>query len=158
MAERHDMDTKLQAAIAYLMTGNSEEAGKLVAVPGRTIRYWMQQAWWEDVLREAQTVKQKELDAIWTGLVHKAADKLRERLDEGDAVLTKTGEIKNLPIKAKDLAFIMSVVTDKRAVLRGQATSRREVVSVEQRLEKLNNGFKKIENESTTTEDTDSVH
>jgi len=144
MSERHDFETKLEVAIAYLMTGSSYEAARLCNVPGRTIRYWMQESWWEDILSEARTVKQKELDAIWTGLIHKAADSLRKRLDEGDVVLDKWGKERNLPVKAKDLALIMSMVTDKRALARGQATSRKETVSIDKKMEALQQGFKKI--------------
>lgn len=141
MAEHRDWDTKMHAAIAYLMTGSSVEAGRITDVPDRTIRSWMQQPWWEDLLTEAKTVKQKELDAIWTSLIHKVVDKLRDRINDGDAVLTRTGEVKYVPIKAKDLAFVMALAVDKRALLRGQATSRRESVTIEKKLETLEQGF-----------------
>lgn len=153
MLGKYDLDTKLQAAIAYLMTGSSEEAGRLCNIPGRTIRDWMYSSWWEDLVREAQTVKQKELDAIWTSLIHKVADKLRDRIDGGDCQLTRDGKLVAIPIKAKDLAFIMSVVTDKRALMRGQATSRKETVSLDQKLQKLQEGFKKI----TVTEEQEHI-
>lgn len=144
MSTPHDFTTKLEAAIAYLMTGSTEEAGRMVNVPGRTIRSWTQESWWEDVIKEAQTVKQKELDAIWTGLIHKAADKLRTTIDEGETVLTKTGETKKIPVKAKDLAIIMSIAVDKRALMRGQATSRKETVTIEKKLDMIADKFKEI--------------
>lgn len=143
MPAPHDFTTKLEAAIAYLMTGSAEEAGRMVNVPGRTIREWTKESWWEDVIKEAQTVKQKELDAIWTGLIHKAADKLRTTIDEGETVLTKNGEIK-IPVKAKDLAIIMSIAVDKRALMRGQATSRKETVTIEKKLDMIADKFKEI--------------
>ena len=138
-----EMEVRLEAAIAYLITGNTEEAGRLCNVPGRTIRDWMKTSWWEDVLIEARTIKQKELDALWTGLIHKSTSKLRERLDDGDPVMTKTGEIKYLPVKAKDLAIITSIAVDKRALLRGQPTSRTEKVTIEERLDRI--GSKLVE-------------
>jgi hypothetical protein len=141
MAE-HSIETKLEAAIAFLITGNTEDAGAMVNVPGRTIRYWTNQPWWEDIINEAKTVKQKELDAIWTSLIHRAADKLRERILEGDPHLTKDGEAIFMPIKAKDLAFIMAVAVDKRAVMRGQVTSRKETITTEKKLEQIEQAFK----------------
>lgn len=132
------MDTKLEAAIAYIITGNSLEAAKLCNVPDRTIRYWTTMSWWEDVLAEAHRVKQKELDAIWTALIHKAADGIRKRIDQGEArLIAKTGEIKQVPVTAKDLAVIMSIATEKRALLRGQPTQRKENVTTEKKLEMI---------------------
>ena len=140
-----DMDSRIQAAIAWLITGDSEEAGKLCNIPGRTIRMWMNLPWWEEVLAEAKTTKQKELDALWTGLIHKSTTALRARLDQGDAVLTKTGEIRYLPVKAKDLAIITSIAVDKRALLRNQPTSRVERITVEEKLQRIGNKLAELD-------------
>lgn len=134
------VEDKIEAAIAWLITGSSEEAGKFCQIPGRTIRSWMQQPWWEDILKEAQGRKQKELDAVWTGLIHKTAVELRDRIDNGETVVnTKTGTERKVPVKAKDLAIVMSIVVDKRALARGQATHRTEKVNVDERLSKIGN-------------------
>jgi len=140
-----DMDTRIQAAIAWLITGDSEEAGRLCNIPGRTVRLWMQQPWWEEVLAEARTIKQKELDALWTGLIHKSTTALRERLDQGDAILSKTGEVRYLPVKAKDIAIIMSIAIDKRALLRNQPTSRVEKITVEEKLDRIGNKLAELD-------------
>lgn len=134
----YTVEDKIEAAIAWLITGSSVEAGKLSGVNDRTIRNWMQQPWWEDILREAQGRKQKELDALWTGLIHKTATEIKDRIDNGETVITKTGE-KKIPVKAKDLAVIMAIAVDKRALARGQATHRTEKVNVDERLSKLGN-------------------
>lgn len=154
MSKPIDQDTRMQAAIAYLITGSSEEAGKMCNVTGRTIRYWMQEPWWEALLDEAKGVKQKELDALWTGLIHKATDKLRERISDGDPVVTRTGEIRYVPVKAKDLAVVTAIAVDKRAILRGQVTSRREVVSVDEKLQKIADKYEKL-NSSNKAEELD---
>lgn len=142
MSEKREytIEDKIEAAIAWLITGSSVEAGKLCGINDRTIRYWMQTEWWEDILREAQGRKQKELDALWTGIIHKTASELSERISKGDAYEDKkTGEIKRLPVKAKDLAVVMAIAVDKRALSRGQATSRTEKVNIDERLDKIGN-------------------
>jgi hypothetical protein len=140
--EPHSVEAKLEAAVAYLITGNSEEAGEIVGIPGRTIRYWMKQSWWEDIIAEARTVKQKELDAIWTSLIHHSAKQLRERLQKGDEVVLKDGTIVSAAVKARDLALIMATAVDKRAVMRGEVTNRKETVSTEKKLQELEDVFK----------------
>ena len=148
-----DLDARIQAAIAWLITGSSEEAGALCNIPARTIRDWMGKVWWEEVLAEAKGIKQKELDALWTGLIHKSTTELRNRLDKGDPLMTKTGEIKFMPVKAKDLAIITSIAVDKRALLRNQPTSRVERITIEEKLNRIGSKLQEIdEAERNTTE------
>lgn len=148
--DRHDLDDKLQAALAWIMVGSTEEASRLCGVPGRTIRYWMEQSWWENVVDEARKVKQKELDGLWTGLIHKAATEVKERLEEGDETLDKQGNIRRTKIKAKDLAVILSIVVDKRALLRGEPTARRETRSTQDTLNDVATALEKFDNKPQT--------
>ena len=140
--ERHDLDDRLSAALAWIMVGSTEEASRLCGVPGRTIRYWMEQSWWEAVVDEARKAKQKELEGLWTGLIHKAANAINDRLDKGDETVSKAGNIVHTKIKAKDLAVILSIVVDKRALLRGEPTARRETKTT---AEALNDVAQKME-------------
>lgn len=150
MAETRTIDDRLSAALAWLITGNTVEASKICGVPDRTIRDWMSKDWWEPVLEEARKSKQKELDAVWTRIIHKAAIEINDRLDNGDATLTKDGSIKKVPIKAKDLSFILSVVADKRALARGEPTSRRESKSsTEEGLRSISDAIEQIQNEKS---------
>ena len=147
-----DMDSRIQAAIAWLITGSSEEAGVLCNIPGRTIREWMQKTWWEDVLAEAKGIKQKELDALWTGLIHKSTTELRKRLDAGDPVMMKTGDVRFMPVKAKDLAIITSIAVDKRALLRNQPTSRVERITIEEKLTRIGDRLEALDKETVEKE------
>jgi hypothetical protein len=145
MATPWPMEDRIAAAVAWLITGESEEAGRLCNIPGRTIRTWMQQPWWEDVVEQAKGIKQKELDALWTGLIHTAANKLKDSITHGDIVFDKLGGKHRQPVKAKDLAVITSILVEKRALSRGQVTSRTEKISSEQKMEQLRKVKKTLE-------------
>ena len=145
MANAWPIDDRIAAAIAWLITGNTEDAGALCNIPGRTIRDWMQKPWWEEVLAEAKGIKQKELDALWTGLIHKSTTELRNRLDKGDPIMTKMGEVKYMPVKAKDLAIITSIAVDKRALLRNQPTSRVERITIEEKLNRIGSRLEELD-------------
>lgn len=145
------MDDRITAAIAWLITGSTEEAGTLCNIPGRTIRDWMTKPWWEEVLAEAKGIKQKELDALWTGLIHKSTTELRNRLDKGDPIMTKTGDVKYMPVKAKDLAIITSIAVDKRALLRNQPTSRVERITIEEKLDRIGSRLQELDEAETKT-------
>lgn len=142
------MDERIEAAIAWLVTGNADAASRLCNIPSRTIRDWMVTDWWESILEAAKGIKQKELDAIWTGIIHKTADELRDRIVHGDEVIDRMGGSKRVKVKGKDLAIIMSIATDKRALGRGQATSRKESVSIEKRLEAVGNKLQQVDEEA----------
>lgn len=145
-----DMDTRIEAAIAWLITGSIDKASKLCNIPPRTIRDWTKTEWWEDVIREAQTIKQKEIDARWTGLIHTATEQLQDRIDNGETVIDKFGKERKLPIKAKELAIILSIAVDKRAVSRGQATRRIENITVDQRLDKIKKKLEEVDEDKGT--------
>lgn len=146
----HDMETRMEAAVAWLITGSTLEASKLCNVPQRTIHDWTKTAWWEDLLIEARSVKQQELDALWTGLIHDATGELRDRVRNGEQKLDRKGEVRRIPVCAKDLAFIASIAVEKRALMRGQATARVEKVSVEKQLDMIKERIeeKAIDNEA----------
>lgn len=135
------MDDRIEAAISWLITGSWEAASKLCGIPASTIRQWSTSSWWEDVLTEAKTKKQAELDAVWTGLIHDATKELRDRVENGEVHLTRTGEKRRIPLKARDLATVVAMAVEKRALARGQATSRTEKITLDQRLDKLGKKF-----------------
>src|SRR3990167_752511 len=111
----YSFNERLEVAVAWLMTCNVDETAALTGIPARTIRDWKSQSWWESVLGQAKSDKQKELDALWTKVIHSAATKLAERLETGDETTDKFGVTHHNPVKAKDLAFILAVTTEKRA-------------------------------------------
>lgn len=141
------MEQRLEAAIAWLITGSTEDAEKLCNIPARTIRSWQQEDWWADVIDQARGIKQKELDALWTGLIHKTTSQLKDRIDNGDVHITRQGTKERLPVKAKDLAHITATLVDKRAMARGQAVTRTEKITVEEKLDRAKAKLEKMDEE-----------
>jgi hypothetical protein len=78
---------------------------------------------WADHVAEARRLKQEELDARLTEIIHKATEVMAEGLIYGDEVMSKTGEIVRRRVPAKDAAFIASILADKRTLIRGEPTS-----------------------------------
>lgn len=143
------IEQRIEAAIAWLITGSCEEASKLCEIPVRTIRSWQKEDWWDDILDQAKGIKQKELDALWTGLIHKATSALNDRIDKGDVHITRQGTQERIPVKARDLAAIVERLVDKRAMSRGQATTRTEKITVEEKLDRAKAKLEKMDEEST---------
>ena len=76
-----------------------------------------------------------------TSIIHFAGEELIDRLQNGDEVITKDGDVRQKKIGAKDLAWIMSIIHDKRALLRGDPTSRTEKIDTAKILDDMAKRF-----------------
>ncbi len=138
-------EEKMACVMAYLITGgNSSRAIELACVPemkAATLRQWKKRSkWWDDAISHAKALLQKDLDAAYTKMLHRTEKELFDRVEEGDVVILKDGSQVRKPLSAKDLIYVHGVVFDKRAMTRGEPTSRTEKVdplSVVNQLAKL---------------------
>ena len=133
-------DQRMQAALAWVVSGTGAEASRICNIPATTISDWTHQPWWESLVVEARRLKDVELDRKLSGVIDKCMQRLAERLDKDES-------INNI----KDLAVVAAVAYDKRALMRGDPTSRVEKVSTEQRLNRLTEKFRAVAAEATQT-------
>lgn len=95
------------------------------------------------------------LDAKLTDVADEAILAVRDRLKNGDFVLTKDGDISRVPVKARDASTIAKDMLTQRREIRLEKTERVESTTVDARLEKLMSEFikfakaKTIDGEST---------
>lgn len=138
-------EEKIEAVMAYMVTGTSRKASKICNIPEGTIRWWKSQAmWWEDVMRECRKKKQDELDAAFTNVIHIAVEALEDRVRNGNTVLTKDGGRVQVPMQGKEIAVSLAVIFDKRQLLRGDPTQKVERVTEKDRLDNLQRKFEEI--------------
>lgn len=136
-------EDKQRAVAAYAATGSFLKSAKLIGIPEATIRYWSKQEWWEEELRRADSSDTNELKSTYTRIAKRAGELLEDRLENGDDVVTKMGEIVKRQIPGKELAIISAVAADKRR----QAMDSPAIVasqSVTERLVQLANDFVKF--------------
>jgi len=103
-------------------------------------KQWLRADWAEEAMKLIGTDMQIRLQSRFTGLIDKTLDELEDRLDNGD--ITQMGS--RCPIKARDTAQILSTLYDKRALIRGEPTSRVERISTEDRLRNLSKRFEAL--------------
>lgn len=139
---------KLAALTAYLITGSFEKASTHCAVPAQTIKSWKNKSeWWPALSAEIKKEKNDELEGMLTGILHKGLEDVIDRLEKGDTYYdARRGETYILPPKTKDVATVVAMLFDKRALMRGDPTRRVESVSTDQRLSKLKEQFEKFSN------------
>ena len=150
---------RLELVMAYLTTGNLKQAAKITGLDYAKVRKWKETAnWWNGAVQECQTRLQEELDAALTGIIHKATAEIEDRIVNGDHVYSaKNDKIIRVPVPAKSLAVTMAVVFDKRQLLRGEATSRVEKVSEEEKLNRLQKQFEQMARQIQAKDITDKV-
>jgi hypothetical protein len=146
MTNEYTAQDKLNAAIFYVLTGNSVQTSQLCGVPDRTVREWTQQEWWADVLEEARNYHNLEIESLYLSIQKKAAEELKQRVEKGDLKVFANGFEKTVPVTAKDLSVILGITTEKLALMRGQATSRVERVSVDKSLQRISEKLKEVGN------------
>lgn len=136
--ETRDLNDRITAAYAWIVTGSCEKASKLCGIPARTIRDWTNTDWWVDLIQEARKHKQQELDAQLTGIIHAAGEELMDRILNGDEVMKKDGTVARRKVPAGTLGIILATQVDKRAIIRGEPTSiRGEKKTIKEQLENV---------------------
>ena len=149
---KYTPEERIMAATYYAVTGSSLQASDKCAqagtpIPASTIRKWKNTtSWWKPVLHEVRKAKQEELDAKLTSIIMEGADKLEDRVRNGNIKLNpKTGELNRIPMTSGELSKdAVGIPYDKRALMRGDPTSRTEKIDPKIMLEDLAKQFVKI--------------
>jgi len=121
---RYKPEQRLAAIVAWLTTQSDYEASRMTGIPASTIKTWRNYAiWWRDQLNMIKADRQEELDARLSQLINKTTREIEDRLDNGEEVIYKDGQVQRKKVGARDLAIIAGTLYDKRALIRGDATS-----------------------------------
>lgn len=147
--DMYDAERKITAVVTYFVTGSMQAAADSVGVQASTIRKWKQTApWWNDAVREVKRAKQEQLDSKLTNLIEKSMSELRDRLMNGDEVITAKGKRYRRKISARDLSAITGMLYDKRCSIRKDPLSEIITKNEEQdTLDKLKKDFEKLSRE-----------
>ena len=120
-------EQKVAAAQAYLITGTSVQAQKYCGVKADIIRDWKSKStWWADLFTTVKKQKNDELEASFTRILDTSLGQLEDRLEGGDYKLQRDGSIIRIPMGGKEVAIVLAIMYDKRALLNGDVTSRVE--------------------------------
>lgn len=158
---KYTPEEKLFAVTAFVMTGSLVEAAKLSGVHYDSLTKFKQLAlWWDDAVSEVRRRKQEELDGELTNILHRATAEIKDRIENGNPfVVIKTGEVKNVPLNSRELLFILSQTFEKRALIRGDPTSRTERVNADATLDKLTkkleDTYRNLRNEASKLPETE---
>lgn len=139
-------DEKLNACATYAAVGSIPEVSRLTGISALTLRDWSGTEWWGEVLRKIRFQLNDQLDSKMTKIIDKALDGVMERINDGDYYVDKkTGKVKQIPMKGRDLAVVSTTILDKRQLIRGEPTNiSAKQSNAENRLDALKEEFAKF--------------
>ena len=137
-------DTVADFFLLYVSGTPIREAARACDIKEDCAKAWRRSDWWGRVESAARMVASQTADRKLSKVLDNSLKKLTERIDKGDPY-TAQGQVRFKPVSAKDLAIILGVVYDKRALIRGEATTLTgEAKTEEERLQELSEAFKEI--------------
>ena len=140
---KYTPEQRIHAATVWVVTGNLREVETQTGIHRDTVRYWKNKSsWWKELVRHVRKSKQEELDGALTGVIMSGVVQLQDRVTNGNIEI-REGEdgqrtTVRVPLKASELATAaLGIPIDKRALLRGDPTSRTEKSTSEETNEML---------------------
>jgi len=135
---------KIEVASVLVVTGSFKKTAELTKLTEGTIRGWNNQEWFQNLMAKIRKENDQIIDAKSSKIIHGALEQIEDRLENGDHVVLKTGEVIRKPVSIRDLALVSAITIDKRQLLRGLPTSRTENMSSETQLARLAENFKSL--------------
>lgn len=144
-------DQKIQTVASYMVLGNLKKTSELMGIGLPTIKWWKYQTdWWEECMSVLRRVKNEELDIKLTHIIDRGVSELSDRLQHGDEVI-QGGKSFRKRVNAKDIATILGIAYDKRALNRGDPTERSEARTSDD-IKNLAQEFRKIAQQNARQE------
>lgn len=129
---------KINAAALYAIHTNFPKVSEMTNIPVETLRSWRGEEWWHEVVSRVKIEKDDEHDKKFTDIMDKSLEAINERLDGGDTLInTKTGERFRKPMGGKEIGVLLSIVADKRDLIRRKAKTNVEAQSTKDLLQQI---------------------
>ena len=133
---------KVEVVTTYLALGKVPMVEAVTGVSRHTIRQWKLQPWWQEMVDTIQTESDQELDSKLSKIIDRSLDAVNERLEGGEFILdSKTGTVKRVPVKLKDVHRVAVDLLDKRDLLRIKPQEKVEQAATIDILKKLAGQF-----------------
>ena len=136
---------RIEAVTTYLSTGNLTESARMLGIPVKTVQQWKVSEWWKELEKQIRSEEEQELDAKLTKIIDKTLEKLVDSIENGEHIYDqRTGKIKRMPAKMRDLNNAFNTILDKRQLIRKQPTKIIEQTSTATQLQQLADSFAKF--------------
>lgn len=142
MAQVWSDKKKIEVVTTWLALGKVPMVEAVTGVPSATIKQWKLQPWWLEMVNQIQTDSDQELDTKLSQIVDRSLDAVNERIEHGEFILdSKTGTVKRVPVKLRDVSRVAVDLLDKRDILRAKPIKQLEQAANIDVLKKLASQF-----------------
>ena len=142
MSKPYSDNKKLEVVTTYLALGKIPMVEAVTGVPRTTIKQWKMAPWWAEMVETIQTESDQELDAKLSNIIERSSDAVNERIEGGEFILdSKTGTVKRVPVKLKDVHRVAVDLLDKRDLIREKPMAQKEQAQSIDILQKLAGQF-----------------
>lgn len=140
-------EEKIRAVVTWILTRNLNRVHRETGLKMHTLRYWKYNTkWWKECEAAIKSLRNEDLDRKLSDIIDYSLDEIFDRLEKGDEVVYN-GEVYRKKVSAKDIMTILGITYDKRALIRGDPTSRIERNTNEDKINQLAERFEKIAKE-----------
>jgi hypothetical protein len=154
------IEKKIEVVSQYLVLGNMKMVSAVTGVSHELIRQWKGMPWWRELESEIRQTQNIEMDTKLSKIVDKSLDAVLDRVENGDFIYDqKSGQIRRRPAALRDIHRVSVDMLDKRELLRGGASERKEntQISVVEQLKILAAEFAKWQTKPKETIDVEMV-
>ena len=145
MPSQHTLEDRHRAAASLVSCCNSIAASRECGIPASTIRHWRQNdVDFALIVQELMAEIGETMKFKYAQIIEESADQALDRLQNGDFVRDKTGELVRVPIRGKDAAIIGAVAFDKLRLAESQPTTIVRHEDSKAQLERLADEFRAI--------------
>jgi hypothetical protein len=136
---------RIEAACLWAATRDIEKVHQLTTIPRHCIRKWMLEPWWDHIVSNVRKEQNELLDLKLTEVIGTAVDVIKDRLTHGEIhVDRKTQEEYRVPANIRSASSALEVTFKERQLIRGEATTRTESVTQDEKLKTLKDQFERL--------------
>lgn len=108
-----------QRLVTDFLEGGVAEACRLHRLSPEQLLACQHEDWWQEAAKAYYKSQAADTDRRLSKLINKALDETEERLEHGDEVIDRLGELHKLPMKGREVAGVAALLMEKRQNLRG---------------------------------------
>lgn len=99
---RYSDSQKMEALKLYLITGNLAIVSAELNIGYKTLQYWKYSQWWEELTKQIKTEGKIQLSNRLRSIAEIAMDAVKDRLQNGEWVMSPTGELTRKQVSLRD--------------------------------------------------------
>jgi len=141
----YNLEQKTDACAMYCVYGDIDQVSELTGIPGKFLREWKQEPWWNEIQKKVFVEQNEKLAGRISGVLDKSLEHLVDRIDNGDYLWdVRKSKLVRKPVDTKVLATVFNTLVTRRQLIRGEPTSITTQVGVDDRLKLLAQQFEKF--------------